>query len=178
MSDSQDQQDLKTPLLRAAPKDANDISATTFVSLNKEQSNEIIRYAMNAQTSLTNQYSIRSSLEDIDRAYMRERDWTEAEWKSRLANKAGDTSKIRNVTVPIVMPQVQAALGYLTNVFLMGYPIFGVTADPVNENAALQMETIIGENATTAGWSRELMMFFRDGLKYNLHALECDWKQS
>jgi hypothetical protein len=154
-----------------------DIESTTLVSVNKDQETSLIRYCLMAQVSLTNQYSIRYNLEQMDRAYMREKDWTDDQWKARLANRAGDSSKFQNVTVPIVMPQVQAALGYLVNVFLTGYPIFGVTADPDNENAALQMETIIGENATTAGWAQELTLSFRDGLKYNLFAIECDWKQ-
>lgn len=137
----------------------------------------ILTYATMAQNQLYSQYQIRDQLQYIDRAYMRENDWTAAELKARLANRIGDANKFQNITVPIVMPQVETALGYMINVFLTGYPIFGVSSDSQNEDAALQVETIIAENAQTAKWAREMVLFFRDGLKYNLHAIECDWQQ-
>lgn len=149
----------------------------TQVRLSKDSERALIVYAGKAQEQLRNMYSLRSSLEMVDRYYMREDDFTEDQIRARIANKQGDKKKFQDVTVPIVMPQVQAALGYMTNVFLTGYPIFGVTGDPATEDAALQMETIIAENSITAGWARQLMMFFRDGLKYNLHGLECEWCQ-
>ena len=156
---------------------SDDIEATTLISLNKQQEEQIIKYAAMSQVTLTNQYSMRWNMEQLDREYMRENDWTPDQIKSRIANKGGDATRFQDLTVPIIMPQVQAALGYMVNVFLTGYPIFGVTSDPSNEDAALQMETIIGENSVTAGWARELTMFFRDGLKYNFCAIECDWAQ-
>ena len=151
--------------------------STILVALSKDQQEHIIKSAVSWQNSLVTQFSLRSEMENIDRIYMRERDWTEDQVKSRLANRRGDARKIQDVTVPIVMPQVNAALTYLTEVFLTGYPMFPVVADPANEDAALQLETIIQENATTAGWTLQLMKFFRDGLKYNLHAVECEWQQ-
>ncbi len=151
--------------------------ATLLIPVTRTQEAQIISNVTAWQNSLYTQYALRGELENIDRIYMREKDWTEDQIKSRIANRKGDSTKIQNVTVPIVMPQVNSALTYLSNVFLTGYPMFPVVADPSDEDAALQLETVIQENATTAGWVRELTMFFRDGLKYNLHALECDWKQ-
>jgi hypothetical protein len=145
--------------------------------LSKDSEQGIITYARKAHETLLNQFSLRSNLEMIDRYYMRECDWTDENIRAKIANRIGDKRKLQDVTVPIVMPQVEAALGYMANVFLTGYPIFGVAADPMMEDAAIQMETIVGENATTAGWARQLMMFFRDGLKYNLQAVECEWQQ-
>lgn len=137
----------------------------------------LILYAQKAHEQLHNQFSLRSHLETIDRYYMREDDFTEEQWKARLANAGGDKKKMQNITVPIVMPQVEAAHGYLTNVFLTGYPTFGVSSDPQTADAAMQMETVIAENSLTAGWTRQLSMFFRDGLKYNFHGIECNWGQ-
>lgn len=151
--------------------------ATIQVLLNRDQEQSIIHSVTSWQNSLYSIYSLRGELENIDRQYMRERDWTDAQIKARLANRRGDTTKTQNVTVPVIMPQVNSALTYLGNVFVTGYPMFPVVADPANEDAALQMETIIQENAQTAGWAQELVKFFRDGLKYNLHAIECDWQQ-
>lgn len=124
-----------------------------------------------------NQFAIRSNLEMIDRYYAMEGDWGKDNVRSRLANRTGDKSKFQDVTVPIVMPQVRAALGYMANVFLTGYPIFGVSSDLSQEDMALQMETVIAENAVTAGWARQLLLFFMDGLKYNLHGVELEWQQ-
>jgi hypothetical protein len=143
---------------------------------NTDQERAVIHYTQRAQEMLLNQYSIRYMLEEADRLYMREKDWTDAEWKARLANRGGDTDKMRNITVPVIMPQVRSALGYMTNVFLTGYPIFGVASSPQFEDAAMMMESIIAENQETAQWARELMMFFNDGLKYNIHAVECEWQ--
>lgn len=151
--------------------------AQQVTPLAKETETYILNYGQRAHTLLLNQFSLRSQLEEIDRYYMREGDLTDAQVRARLANRAGNKTKIQDVTVPIVMPQVQAACGYYTNVFLTGYPIFGIATDPANADAGLQMETVIQENAITAGWNRQLMMFFRDGLKYNLHGLEVTWDQ-
>jgi hypothetical protein len=145
--------------------------------ISEEQERAIITYATQAQNLLIAQFQLRSSLEEIDRNYMREADATTENMRAKIANRIGDKKKFQDVTVPIIMPQVEAALGYMANVFCTGYPVFGVSADPATEDQALQMETIIAENAVTANWVRQMLMFFRDGLKYNIHALECEWQQ-
>jgi len=145
--------------------------------ISRDQEQQFVIYATTAQNLLMNQYTIRNSLANIDRAYMRELDYTKEQNRARLWNRGGDPTKFQNIAVPIVMPQVRAALGYLTNVYLTGYPIFGVASDPTNIDAAKQMETIIAENSKTAQWARQLLMFFNDGLKYNWHALEVTWEQ-
>lgn len=155
----------------------SNIEATIRVDITTEQQTYIISVCRAWQSALNTQYSLRNAFEEIDRVYMREKDWTDEQIKAKLANRIGDPTKFQNIIVPIVMPQVNSATTYLTQVFLTGYPLFPVIADPDNEDAALQLETIIQENATTANWPRELMMFFRDGLKYNLHAVECEWQQ-
>lgn len=144
---------------------------------NSDQEQRVIHFGMRAQDMMMNQFSLREMFAECDRLYQREKNYTQEEWRARVANRAGDAHKFRDVTVPIVMPQVKSALGYMTNVFLTGYPIFGVTASPQYEDAAFQMEAIIGENQETAQWAREMMKFFGDGLKYNIHALECSWEQ-
>lgn len=147
------------------------------VSINPSQESAILKYASAGQTLLTNQFAIREYLEQQDRYYMREGDFTPEEIRAKFANRLGDKKKLQNITIPVVMPQVESALEYMTNVFLTGYPIFGVASDPSTEGAALQIETIIAENSQQAQWARELIMFFRDGLKYNLCAVECSWQQ-
>lgn len=143
--------------------------------INNKLEETLVTYSTVAQGMLYNNFALRDSLAYVDRAYMREMDYTLEQNRARLANNSGDPTKFQNVQVPVVMPQVRAALGYLTNVFLTGYPIFGVVADKNNADAAMQMETIFAENSRTAQWQRHLLMFFLDGLKYNLHALEVIW---
>lgn len=150
---------------------------TQITVINPDTERAILLYSQKAHELLMNQFSLRTNLEQTDRYYMREKDFTEAQLRARLANRIGDANHIQDVTVPIVMPQVRAALSYFINVFLTGYPIFGVSSDPANEDAALQLETVIAENAITAGWARQLIMFFIDGLKYNLHGVELEWQQ-
>jgi hypothetical protein len=152
-------------------------SDTIPLLLSKDQEQLVVTNARIWQESLFNQYSLRSEFEEIDRLYMREKDWTEDQIKSRLANRRGDSAPIQNVTVPIIMPQVNSCAGYLSEVFLSGYPMFPVVADPANEDSAAQIETIIQENAIRGAWARQLRMFFIDGLKYNIHAIECEWQQ-
>lgn len=147
------------------------------MKLSPEQEQKLLQYSTTARILLMNQYSLRSVMEQIDREYMRENDYTQAQWRAKLANRAGDARKMQDVTVPIIMPQVRAALAYMSNVFLTGYPIFDITGDTSSEVAAMQLQTILGENAITASWARQLMLFFNDGLKYNLHGIEVAWEQ-
>ena len=71
--------------------------------VNREQEEAIKLYAVRAQDLLLNQFSIRNTLENIDRYYMRENDYTEANLRNRAASKAGDKSKMQDVTVPVVI---------------------------------------------------------------------------
>lgn len=141
-----------------------------------EREQLIVQYGTQAQQNLYDQYNFRGMLEYMDRAYQRELDWTDENIKARKANMSGDPTKFQDMTVPIVMPQVESALGYFVNVFLTGYPIFGVAGGPEVADAALQLETIVGENTVTGRWIPQLMMAFRDALKYNLMGLELEWQ--
>jgi hypothetical protein len=126
--------------------------------------------------SFTHTFSLRHQFEEIDRAYYREKDLTVEEQRAVAAIRAGDANKFRNVTIPIVYPQVEEAVTYQTDVFLTGYPIFSFIAPPHQQDAALQMNAIIEENSISGGWVREFMMAFRDGFKYNLLAVETGWQ--
>lgn len=145
--------------------------------LTDQTSAAIITYCRSAQNTVFQQPAGRAFMVEMDRQYMREKDWTRDNLRARNANLSGDASKMQDVTVPIVMPQVEQGVEYMANVFLTGYPIFGVTSDAAGTDAAKQMETIIGENSKTARWGRELLMMFRDGLKYNICGIELEWGQ-
>lgn len=132
----------------------------------------LLKQCRRLQTFTTN---LREQFRTIDLAYMREQDLTVANQRAKIANRYGDSDKFQNITVPIVMPQVEAAVTYQASVFLTGTPIFGVVADPTNMDAAMQMETVIDDQSTKGGWTAELMLAFRDAFKYNFYAIEVDW---
>lgn len=145
--------------------------------LNETQENGLLLLSRMAKGQVISSTAFRNACEEIDRQYMREKNYTTEQWQARLSNMRGDSSKLQDVTVPIIMPQVESALVYMANVFCSGYPIFGVETDPSNAQAGIAMDAIMGENAVTAGWVRQMIMFFRDGLKYNWHGLENEWQQ-
>lgn len=119
----------------------------------------------------------RSRFEDIDRQYQREVDYTEEQARAKAANNAGDVERFQNMTVPVIMPQVEASVTYQSSVYLTGQPLFGVVAGPSFMDEALQMESIIEANSVRGGWARHLMMFFRDGFKYAFAPLELSWAE-
>jgi hypothetical protein len=122
-------------------------------------------------------WNIREQLRAIDLAYIRENDLTKENIRARVANRYGDSNKFQNITVPVVMPQVESAVTYQASVFLTGHPIFGVVSNPQNMDAAMQMETVIEDQSIRGGWVQEFLKMFRDGFKYNMGILEVDWKR-
>lgn len=147
----------------------------TPVQLSETGQKSVIAF-YKAAVGLTNQqWRIRDSLLMIDRDYMRENDYTKAQLRARIANAYGDKTKMQNFTVPVVQPQVEQAVTYYSEVFLTGTPIFGVVAGKENMDRAMQMDTLMLNHQQHGAWVREFQMFFRDGFKYNLQAMEADW---
>ena len=152
-------------MANAAPFVLNTTSQDAFINYFKE-----VLLTANGVVSAQ-----RTRFEEVDRAYQRETDNTDIQTQSRLQNKAGNVQPIQNVTVPIVMPQIEAAVVYQSSVFLTGVPIFGVVSSAEFIDQALQMETKLDNDAVRGGWTRELMMSFRDGFKYNFCPVEVCW---
>lgn len=151
------------------------MATTDSIYLSKSAQQGVVQFNKSCLNMFLSQWSLRTLMERIDLDYMREGNFGDDDYQARVANLRGDKSKIRDPVVPIIYPQVEAATAYLTGTFLTGYPIFGVAASPESEDAALQMESIISDQQIRGSWIRELMMFFRDGLKYNLHGVEVPW---
>jgi hypothetical protein len=122
-------------------------------------------------------WNLRYQFESADKAYMREMDNTTQQQRAVLSNAYGDPTKFQNITVPVVLPQVEGAVVYQSSVFLTGHPLFGVVASPEFQDEAMQMNSIIEDQQVRGGWVAELMMHFRNGAKYNLAALEVDWSR-
>jgi hypothetical protein len=142
-------------------------------------SQEALRqYLLQCKTLYYRNWNIRDTMRKADIAYAREADYTDEQLKAKRALVAGDANKYQNITVPVVLPQAEIAVTYQTSVFLTGTPIFGVDSDPVHENEAKQLETIIDRQAIKGGWARHLMMSFRDAEKYNFGICEVDWART
>jgi hypothetical protein len=150
---------------------------STPVSISPQQQQAIVKYVENCVTSLGTMWNLREQFLIKDLYYYRELDNSVEQQKALAANRAGDPYKLQNLTVPVILPQVESALAYLSGVFLTGYPIFGIVSDPKNADVALQMETIIADNSIKYGWPRQLIMVLREGLKYNFGAVEVTWKK-
>lgn len=136
----------------------------------------LLEYVKDKSSVMFKSHTLRNRFERIDRLYQREIDWTKDNERSKQANKYGNADKLQNLTIPVIMPQVKAAVTYQSSVFLTGTPIFGIAAPPAFIDAGIMMESIIEEEQTRAGWVRNLMMFLNDGFKYNYSAVEIDWK--
>jgi len=153
------------------------MAGSTPLVLSASSQQGIIKFFTSCAAMMTQTWDMRSAFQAIDTEYMREGNRTEAHIRAVLSNAIGDKTRLQDLTVPVVMPQVETALSYLAGVFLSGHPIFGMVANAENMDAAIQMETIIEENARRNAWIREFILWLRDGLKYNLHCLEVSWQR-
>lgn len=162
-----------------APMQANNSTsaATVPMLLSNASQNAVIEFYKNCTSSLQYSWNLRPGLESIDRYYQREGDWTKEQWEARNANFAGDKRKLQNITVPLIMPQVEAGVSYLTNVFATGEPLFPVVSAPQDMDAALQFTALMSKQARQNGWRSNLINNFRNGLKYNISAMEVEWKR-
>lgn len=76
---------------------------------------------------------------------------------------------------PVLVSQVDSMVGYLAEVFLSGSPLFPIVSSPANRAQAETLESLIDDHATLGGYARQLLMFLKDGVKYNFSAVEADW---
>lgn len=152
-------------------------SPNTPIPITQDSQDRVVQYLLSWQSLYTSSYSVRAQLEQRDRAYYREQDWTKDNDRAKSANQTGDPTKLQNVTVPVVMPQVESALAYLSDVFLSGYPIFATVAPPDQQDALKQFDAVITDNSIMGAWPSELMQTMRNGLKHDLGAVEVVWEK-
>lgn len=153
------------------------MAGATSLRLSEKSQEGVLAFHKQCYSLLNQQWNVREQMRMIDLAYIREQDWTDEQVRARFANRYGDSRKYQNVTVPIVMPQVEAAVTYQSSVFLTGTPLFGWVASPDAEDVALQYQAIVEENSIRGAWVQQLMKFFRDGFKYNICAVNVDWSR-
>lgn len=143
--------------------------------ISKAAQEGLIQFHRTAPTVISQQWNIKEQMRQIDISYIREADYTDEQVLAQLANLRGDANKIQNITIPIIKPQVRAAVAYQAGVFLTDYPMLGVVSSPQYISAAKQMQAVIEENSIRGSWVREFLLYFQDGFKYNLSFLEASW---
>lgn len=151
--------------------------ANTPMLLSKDSEAGFINFHHQALELSSKLWNLREQFKRSDKAYMRELDGTTEQARAVISNAYGDPTKFQNITVPIVLPQVEGAVVYQSSVFLTGHPIIAAVASPEYQDDAASMNTIIEDEQIKGGWIAELMMHFRNGFKYNLAALEVTWCQ-
>lgn len=152
----------------------------TFIP-SKESQEEILEYLSLVLTEHKRFNDYHSKMEAIDIAYARYQ--TNIDPNTGIARGEGIDAATQPVGVlnlpstcpPVVVSQVDSMVAYLADVFLSGYPLFPIVSNPSTKQYAEQLETLIDDHATIGGYARQFLMFFKDGVKYNVSALEVDW---
>lgn len=149
---------------------------TTPMPIGADAQEAVALYFNSAISLYATSFNIRSQMVRRDLAYYGTNDTTENNQRAKEANNSGDVTKIQNVTVPVVMPQVESRLAYLQETFLSGHPVFSTVAPPDQKDAISQMDAVIEDNSTRGAWPNELLKTMRDGLKYDFGAIEVVWE--
>lgn len=151
-------------------------TADTPLRISEYSQERIARYVADALNCQLKDSNFRATLEMQDRQYQREMDWTKETLALRQQMRMGQATKMLNITVPVVMPQVETAHSYLVETFLSSYPIFPVVSGPEYSKIAEQVDAVMAEAAVRFQYGQQLSLCFRDALKHNLLAIEVDWK--
>lgn len=167
------------PSSQVGPSAQNAAGKKLRIPLKPASQVSIVNYLKEAVRSQSYRREFISILEYLDREYARMGNVSTEHLKAKRENRDGIKKSLQEVTVPVIQPQVDAALSYLAGVFTSGYPIFGLVAQPgETQKIADQFETVIADHSTRSGWVRHIIMALRDALKYNLCCLEVDWKKN
>lgn len=149
--------------------------AKPSLEIGDKSQSRLVEY-INATAEIQSQgWQNRDRFESIDRSYMRTKDNTTEQKKAERANKAGDPTKLQNMQVPMVMESVENSVGFLTNVYLLDYPMFKFASNPDAEDIALMWNTLVGEDQVHYGWTGQFNIAFRNADKYNFAPIEAEW---
>ena len=154
----------------------------TVIVPKKTAQEKIIEYSQRVLTEHKKYSDYQIKMEVIDKAYARYQDNVDP--RTGIVREQGIDAATTPIGVhnlpstvpPIVVSQVDSMVGYLADVFLSGYPLFPVVSNPTNKQDAEDLETLIDDHATLGGYARQLLIFLRDGVKYNLGAIEANWE--
>lgn len=137
----------------------------------------VLEFTQGVLTAHKAQNELRVKMDAIDIAYARYKApiTTNSDGVDVRNTGCGNVFNDDDVTPPLVVSQVDSYTAYLADVFLSGYPLFPVVSNPSNKKYAEQLETLLDDHATLGGYVRQLLLFLRDGVKYNYSAIEVEW---
>lgn len=148
--------------------------------LSTDAQTSLLRYCVTVLDLHKRMESLQTKMTLIDIAYARYKDCNSntGNGEDTQADACGAETcgvTIPEITVPIVVSQVDSYVAYLAEVFLSGYPLFPVVASPANQNDANMLQAIIDDHSTRGRYARQLLMNFKDAAKYNFTVAEVDW---
>lgn len=153
-----------------------------IIRLTVESQKALVQHAKNLLQGRRKKEELYAKMEAIDVAYARHKT-QEASCSSEngVDPLPGSTPCCNvfskdDVVAPIVVSQVDAQVAYLSEVFLSGTPLFPVVSPPQKRQKAEQLEVLIDDHAQLGGYTRQLLLFIKDAVKYNLGAIEANWE--
>lgn len=155
------------------------MSKVTQMTIGDDSQQKVLRVAKAAITNsnlASFQTDRQTRFSRIDRYYHRQSEKTKEALDAERKSKAGDKTKLREITIGVVKSHVDSAVNYLQETFLSGYPIMPVISEPGEaDDEAVMLETIMSEHAYETGWELEFIKNFNDCIRYNESFLEAEW---
>lgn len=149
---------------------------TKDLPLTKDVQKNLVSYAAGVLALRAKHTEMFDKMSTIDKAYARYVSNINTDRNDGVdANTVCDAMGTDSVIAPIVVAQVDSMVAYLADVFLSGSPIFPVVSTPSKKKWAEQLETLVDDHANLGGYARQILIFFRDAVKYNIAAIETDW---
>lgn len=145
------------------------------MKLTAGQKESFARYIDHLRTVVVSTFDFRAYMRQMDGLYLRQGSLEEAQRRAKLVEAGKNPGPIQEIIAPVVLPQVEAAKAYLTNLFLAQDPIFQAAAPAQMLDAATQFNAIIKRDADAEGWRVELGNTLSSTLKYNLACVELDY---
>lgn len=151
--------------------------STNVLRLSPDTQRSLVKYATIILDLHAQQSQYRDKMEQIDVAYAR--------YKTEQAATPGTDTygaanqpcgvNVNDITVPIVISQVDSYVGYFADIFLSGFPMFPVVTQYNDRADGEALESIIDDHSIRGRYPRHMLMSFRDSAKYNFSCLEVDW---
>jgi hypothetical protein len=149
---------------------------STQLAANGKAQDKILEFAKAILTTRQKQNPLRDKLAAIDEAYARYKTAKSESEKTEAGQMScGNAFDTDDVVPPIVASQVDSYVAYLADIFLSGYPLFPVVSTPNKRKAAEQLEVLLDDHAMLGGYVRQLLLMIKNGVKYNVCALEIEW---
>ena len=152
--------------------------AISLFEVDAKAQSKIIAFAKGVLSKKALFTELQAKMEAIDVAYARYKAEVSEQNQGVDANgntPCGDVFAKDEIVAPIVVSQVDSLVAYLADIFLTGSPIFPVVSSPKNRLNAEKLETLLDDHAQIGGYPRELLLFLKDAVKYNLAAIETEW---